>query len=329
MSCATQQGVNIPKVVLTKTIIEDDKKVIFSKNRFKDAPILEGKLLNYQSADTFTLYGGTSLELVDSHIVASIKPAITITIVVQGKLTFGYDDLELSLDGDKQVEAVMVNVAQPASFHRSIERNNTLTKINLILSPQWVMSRLGNEDSATAFLSGHLQYIRLNVDNALMKSVNQLLSCEQPRDLIAKLNFESLALQLVEKMFVRLGSTTTYQDFTQPDSKTNEQNLSERIKDILYYIETQLKHSLNLASIAKHFSMSSSNLQRIFKEDVGITVKSYVRQRRLHLAKSNLEKGLVTITEAAYEAGYNHPANFTIAFKKEFGIPPAKVVKTE
>ncbi|KQB08598.1 hypothetical protein XV94_13605 [Vibrio metoecus] len=43
---------------------------------------------------------------------------------------------------------------------------------------------------------------------------------------------------------------------------------------------------------------------------------------RLQLARQQLERGLVSITEAAYEAGYLHPSNFTAAFKKAFGISP-------
>ncbi|QTG98088.1 helix-turn-helix transcriptional regulator, partial [Vibrio furnissii] len=66
----------------------------------------------------------------------------------------------------------------------------------------------------------------------------------------------------------------------------------------------------------------TSNLQRRFKQQMGMTVANYVRQRRLNNARQQLERGYVTITEAAYEAGYHHPSNFTAAFKKAFGESP-------
>jgi AraC-like DNA-binding protein len=36
----------------------------------------------------------------------------------------------------------------------------------------------------------------------------------------------------------------------------------------------------------------------------------------------------MSITEAAYEAGYHHPSNFTSAFKKVFGVAPHEVVNS-
>lgn len=74
--------------------------------------------------------------------------------------------------------------------------------------------------------------------------------------------------------------------------------------------------------------MSVSNLQRRFKQSLDMTVSGYIRHRRLEIARQNLEHGLMSITEAAYEAGYHHPSNFTNAFKKVFGVAPHEVVNS-
>ena len=44
--------------------------------------------------------------------------------------------------------------------------------------------------------------------------------------------------------------------------------------------------------------MSASNLQRKFKQELGLTVNSYIRYRRLEIAKYHLEQGLMSVTEA-------------------------------
>lgn len=64
--------------------------------------------------------------------------------------------------------------------------------------------------------------------------------------------------------------------------------------------------------------------ERAFYAVVG---DGYIRHRRLNIARQHLERGLVSITEAAYEAGYQHPSNFTNAFKKAFGVPPHALAK--
>ncbi|KHD25745.1 AraC family transcriptional regulator [Vibrio caribbeanicus] len=312
---------SIPKVVLTKTVIEENRRVIFSQNRFANSPILEGKLLHYEAPDAFTLYAGTSQELVNTHVVSSIKPCVVLTIVLEGTLTFGYDDLEFQLDGSRCAEVLMVNLTHPVSFHRSIEKDNQLTKVNLVISPNWLKARLNRNERPYPFVQSHLNYLRQPINGDTLEVIKRILSCEQPSDLLGRLELESLSLQLIQQMFALVDLNTS----THKASKETPQ--SERIKRILHFIETHLEAPMSLDVLAARFSMSTSNLQRVFKDELGITVKSYIRQRRLHVAKTGLERGVLTVTEAAYEAGYNHPANFTNAFKKEFGVPPAKVVK--
>ncbi|NVD08003.1 helix-turn-helix transcriptional regulator [Vibrio sp. JPW-9-11-11] len=313
---------NVPKVVLTQTVVENDKQVIMSQTRFNNTPIVEGKLINYEVPQCFAIYGGQSIELLDSHVVASTSAAMIITVVLEGSLTFGYDELEFTVDGNAQPQAILVNLTQAASFHRSIEKHNQLLKVNLLFHSQWVTSRLSELGNPFSFTNRHLNYVRSHVSPKMRQLVLSLLQSEQPQSFSARLKLESLALQIVQEMFDHLpASHGPFEQSALPNAGSN------RVKDVLNYIERHLMQTLTIDAIATHFSMSSSNLQRIFRSSVGVTINSYIRQRRLMLAKHNLEKGLVTITEAAYEAGYNHPANFTHAFKKAFGVPPAKVVK--
>lgn len=88
------------------------------------------------------------------------------------------------------------------------------------------------------------------------------------------------------------------------------------------YIEANLDQALSVSHLAKFSAMSISSLQHKFKNSLGISVLSYIRRRRLNIAKQQLEAGLMSISEAAYNAGYRHPSNFTSAFKKAFGMPP-------
>ena len=59
----------------------------------------------------------------------------------------------------------------------------------------------------------------------------------------------------------------------------------------------------------------------------GTTIFEYARNRRLEKGRAALENDGVSVTEAAFLAGYSSAANFATAFKRAFGVPP-KFVRT-
>ena len=83
--------------------------------------------------------------------------------------------------------------------------------------------------------------------------------------------------------------------------------------------------SLDAATVAAAHHMSLRYLQKLFQAD-GTTVSSWIRRRRLDRCLRDLrDERLRTIPAAAIGArwGYPDPANFTRAFRHEFGSPPS------
>ena len=50
------------------------------------------------------------------QIVSTAHAAVLVTILLEGKLSFGYDDLEFNLDASEKPQGVVVNLAKPANF---------------------------------------------------------------------------------------------------------------------------------------------------------------------------------------------------------------------
>ncbi len=313
----------VRKVSHIDTILSGEKKVIMSQSDFGQSPIVEGKLLKYEIPKAMTLYAGNSLELADSQVMSSTTSCIIITLVLSGKLHFGYDDLSFQLDGDKEIEVVAVNLAKVASFSRSLLQGNQLSKLNLILYPNWIAERIPHEEPKLPLLQRHLNHARFSASPELIELAKAIINHTHSESFSAKLHLESLALQLAATVFKQLPDDTL-----NSTSPTDEGGAKlGRIEEWTTFIETQLSNPLSLKLLANHFSTSESNLQRVFKKELGTTVNNYIRKRRLKRARHNLEQGVSTIKEASYEAGYNHPANFTNAFQKEFGVPPNCVLK--
>ncbi|MFT2099501.1 helix-turn-helix domain-containing protein [Marinomonas sp. 2405UD66-6] len=73
---------------------------------------------------------------------------------------------------------------------------------------------------------------------------------------------------------------------------------------------------------ADALNMSVRTLQRRAKEQLGCTLKEWITEQRLLLAKNAmLEKG-VSISEASWIAGYQHNSSFILAFRKAFNVTP-------
>ncbi|MFS1973009.1 helix-turn-helix domain-containing protein [Vibrio splendidus] len=338
------------KIALTKKLEQTEKQIIVTQGQTKQTSLAEGKFLSYQYNDQIFVHGGRCVELVDSNIVSTAHSAILITILLEGKLTFGYDDLEFDLDANSGPQGVVVNLAKPANFRRSLIQGNKINKINILVKPQWVEPRLSDHCSSKSFLDSHKAFYNVKINADIIQLTNALTSQATPTNFQDKLVVETLTQQLLAQTLSQMPIQCCHQ-CTSDDSHTNTEStdpviashntnssvnldmastsksFDAKIEDIISYIEINLDQQLSLESIASKFSMSISNLQRRFKQSYNLTINGYIRYRRLDIARQHLERGLVSITEAAYEAGYQHPSNFTSAFKKAFGVPPHELAK--
>ncbi|HHX8466011.1 AraC family transcriptional regulator [Vibrio sp. T9] len=317
----TPKRTRIAKIALTQKLEATEKQWIVTQGQPCQTQLAEGKFLSYQYNDQIFIHGGRCLELVDSHIVSTAHASLLVTILLEGKLSFGYDDLQFDLDAGDGPKGVVVNLLKPANFRRSLLKDNLINKINILVKPQWLEARLDQTCRHRSFFNSHQAFHPLELNQALCELAETLTSRESPQEFQDKLEVESLIYQILHQATEQIPKNFSA-------NKNNlERHTDGRIEDIVSYIETHLEQELGLEKLASVFSMSVSNLQRRFKQSLNMTVNGYIRFRRLEIARQHLERGLVTITEAAYEAGYHHPSNFTCAFKKVFGVPPHEVIK--
>jgi AraC-like DNA-binding protein len=80
--------------------------------------------------------------------------------------------------------------------------------------------------------------------------------------------------------------------------------------------------------LARMVSISESKLKKDFKLIYRVPVYEYFQKVRMQAAKDKLLSGDHSVKEVAMELGYSNLSNFTIAFKKEFGLLPSKLLTT-
>ncbi len=77
-------------------------------------------------------------------------------------------------------------------------------------------------------------------------------------------------------------------------------------------------------ALSTAMAMSRAQLLRRLKSLTGNSPGYYIKTLRLEKAKELLEKSDVSVSEAAFQAGFNSPSNFTKVFSEKYGITPSQ-----
>jgi AraC-like DNA-binding protein len=82
-------------------------------------------------------------------------------------------------------------------------------------------------------------------------------------------------------------------------------------------------HSWTVDSLARAVGASRSVLAERFTYFVGQSPMQYLGRWRMALATNYLRRSSLNVASIAVEVGYESDANFSRAFRREFGVPPA------
>lgn len=99
------------------------------------------------------------------------------------------------------------------------------------------------------------------------------------------------------------------------------------LTDMTAFIEAHLaRPDLGPDELTRSFGLSRATLYRLFEPLGGVA--AYIQDRRLNRALQALtapESAHLRLKQLAHAVGFVHPASFTRAFKKRFGMPPHEV----
>lgn len=105
-----------------------------------------------------------------------------------------------------------------------------------------------------------------------------------------------------------------------------ERVLDERIIELLEILQNCDCCDHTIEHLAKKVSLSSSRLSHLFREQIGVPLKSYILFHQLERAFAAILSGQ-NITGAAMLAGFDSPSHFAATVKKWMGLPVSASVK--
>jgi AraC family transcriptional regulator len=98
---------------------------------------------------------------------------------------------------------------------------------------------------------------------------------------------------------------------------------TERLNDVMGYIEDNLENEINFAKCAEIACCSEYHFQRMFGYIAGVTLGEYIRRRKMTRAAADLQNG-EKVLDTAIKYGYDSPTSFNRAFQATHGVAPSK-----
>lgn len=237
------------------------------------------------------------------HLIRDDYSSLLITHIIKGEFTFFDNGKEITA---RKGETVILDCFQPHEYF-------TKTSFESI----WI----------------HVNGLNcLDLYRDITKNEGKLLRCSDP-DRVKKLIFRIFGNissdQKPSEFEMSLDIYKLFGELSNPlhISSKNQASYEESVQEAKKYISEHLNEALTVKSIASVIHMSQSHFSRVFKQKTGFSPYDYVLIARLNRAKDFLQKTDLSVTQIAYEVGFNSESNFIFFFSTNTGLSPSKFRK--
>ena len=158
-------------------------------------------------------------------------------------------------------------------------------------------------------------------DNALMNTINRLF------DILDKKSegYQLITIGLLYQLFGQISEKGYYTEM--PTAKRPTHKKIGQLKVVLGLIENNYHSQLTLEKLAEIAGMSPKYFCEFFRGMTGRTPIDYLNNYRIEVACAELADGECSVTELAYNCGFNDLSYFIRVFKQYKGITPKQYTK--
>lgn len=130
----------------------------------------------------------------------------------------------------------------------------------------------------------------------------------------------ALKSQLLQVIFLLL-------PYSEKISSTDTATSSDKLKQVLDYIELHYADSISVSELAKLCYFSDYHFMRFFKKHMSMTCIEYINNLRLEKSVELFKQGNTSILDVSLSVGFHNLSYFHRAFKKKYHITPHAFIK--
>lgn len=150
------------------------------------------------------------------------------------------------------------------------------------------------------------------VYSSLRKIFGQITSLYDEKIIGYELALKSLFLQAI---FLLL-------QYSEKTPSSNTKASSDKLKQVLDYIELHYADSISVSELAKLCYFSDYHFMRFFKRHMNMTCVEYINNLRLEKAVELFKEGEFSILDVSLSVGFHNLSYFHRAFKKKYHVTP-------
>lgn len=298
-----------------------------------DDEIMTGRIGKVQLRRGLSVHYSDVVNHCDMETESRIEPHLSIKLLIAGGLDASVGGVAFSSPSIERPQqdllplGIILSQCEPEIFYRHVHKGDRITKFNISILPEWLSdSGIFTDDGAchiAAFCREHLACSTWVPSAKAIELAKAAMRMEETDPYLRRLHVESCTLPIIAEAFRQLENRPGPTDMLKPLSRREKQKLT-RVEALIADTTGSIPSVEEMASVA---GVSINSLQRLFHIAHGMTVSHYIRMRKLKAAQNAMVDDGLTIAEAAYLAGYRSAANFSTAFKRQFGYPPSAVSK--
>lgn len=167
--------------------------------------------------------------------------------------------------------------------------------------------------------SNQIEDIHYTKKDTLWQLVSELSQIMKETPPYYELRVYSLLFHIINNLY--------YNDRIKPAGKTTHTQQQRAMLRLLDWIEKNFSDSLTLKDLSEISGFSKKYLCRIFKEYTSKTPIQYINELRLEHACHEMASKEKSITDCAFDNGFNDLSYFCRIFKKYKGITPKEYKK--
>lgn len=198
-----------------------------------------------------------------------------------------------------------------------LTRGTAVRGLTIQLSQQWVQSRLKSSSKLNIKRLYDKDIFQTMIKPRYRTLINEIFSVKTG-SYVPELYLSSRVYKLLELFFDEIFRNGLDANVLPASSRD--------VQSLLVVEEYLLQHYREpfptIHILSRMAMMSSSKLKQVFKKAFGMSLFDYYQQNRMEKAREMLLSDLYSVTEVGSALGYQNLSNFSVAFKKKFGVLP-------